>query len=128
MRHESWFILPPAQEWYYRAKNPDYRILPKIHPNCEPKDELEFMEMIYPRHTARIYVPREMDGSKGQIILEAAHRHPSSLIYWHLNDKYLGATRHIHQLGIAPTKGSYTLTLVDENGYSLTHRFEIIDP
>ena len=128
MRHESWFVLPPAQEWYYRAKNPDYRILPKIHPNCEPRDEIEFMEMIYPRHSARIYVPREMDGSKGQIILEAAHRHPSSMIYWHLNEKFIGATRHIHQLGIAPTKGSYMLTLVDENGYSLTHRFEIFDP
>jgi penicillin-binding protein 1C len=50
------------------------------------------------------------------------------MIYWHLNEKFIGATRHIHQLGIAPTKGSYMLTLIDENGYSLTHRFEIIDP
>ena len=127
MRHESWFVLPPAQEWYYRAKNPDYRILPRIHPSCKPQDEIEFMEMIYPRHSARIYVPREMDGSKGEIILEAAHRHPSSLIYWHLNKTFMGTTRHIHQMGIAPIKGSYRLTLVDENGYSLVHRFEIID-
>ncbi len=127
MRHESWFILPPAQEWYYRARNPDYRVLPQIHPNCKPQDEIEFMEMIYPRHAARIYVPREMDGSKGEIILEAAHRYPSSLIYWHLNEKFLGTTRHIHQMGIAPAKGSYRLTLVDENGYSLFHWFEIVD-
>ena len=128
MRHESWFVLPPAQEWYYRSKNPDYRILPEIHPDCKPRDDFEFMEMIYPRHSARVYVPREMDGSKGEIVLEAAHRHPSSLIYWHLNEKYIGTTRHIHQLGIAPEAGSYILTLVDENGYILVHRFEIIDP
>ena len=127
MRHESWFVLPPAQEWYYRAKNPDYRILPQIHPDCKAMDDIEFMEMVYPRHSARIYVPREMDGSKGEIILEAAHRHPSSLIYWHLNETYIGTTRYIHKLGIAPKKGSYLLTLVDENGYTLVHRFEIID-
>jgi penicillin-binding protein 1C len=127
MRHESWFVLPPAQEWYYRAKNPDYRILPQIHPDCKTQDDIEFMEMIYPRHSARIYVPREVDGKKGEIILEAAHRNPSAQIYWHLNETFIGTTRHIHQLGVTPQKGSYLLTLVDENGYTLVHRFEIID-
>lgn len=127
MRHECWFVLPPAQEWYYRAKNPDYRILPPIHPNCKPMDDIEFMEMIYPRHSARIYVPREMDGSMGQIILEAAHRHPTSLIYWHLDEKFIGTTRHIHKLGITPQKGSHILTLVDENGYTLVQKFEVVD-
>jgi penicillin-binding protein 1C len=126
MRHESWFVLPPAQEWYYRAKNPEYQMLPGIHPDCISSDDIEFMEMIYPRHAARIYLPRVMNGSLGEIILEAAHRDPSSMIHWHLNESFIGSTRHIHKLGIAPGKGSYTLTLVDERGYSLVHRFEII--
>ena len=90
-------------------------------------EENKYMEMIYPRHSARIYVPRQMDGTRGEIILEAAHRNPSSTIHWHLNASYIGSTRHIHQLGIAPEKGLYALTLVDENGYTLVHRFEIID-
>jgi len=127
MKHESWFVLPPAQEWYYRGKNPDYSILPPIHPDCLQGDDITFMEMIYPRHSARIYVPREMDGSMGEIILEAAHRHPSSQIYWHLNETFIGTTRHIHKLGITPRKGSYQLTLVDQNGHTLAHKFEIID-
>ena len=127
MRHESWFVLPPAQEGYYRAKNPDYRVLPPIHPDCIHGDEVAFMEMIYPRHSARIYVPREMDGTPGEIILEAAHRHPSSQIYWHLNETFIGSTRHIHKLGITPQKGRYLLTLVDQNGYTLAHEFEVVD-
>jgi penicillin-binding protein 1C len=126
MRHESWFVLPPAQECYYRAKNPEYRVLPHIDPGCQSMDDVQFMEMIYPRHSARIYVPREMDGTMGEIVLEAAHRIPSTLIYWHLNESFIGSTRHIHKLGIAPRKGSYRLTLVDENGYSLVHYFEIV--
>lgn len=126
MRHESWFVLPPAQEYYYRSKNPDYRLLPPIHPGCEALDDVPFMEMIYPRHSARIYVPREMDGTMGEIVLEAAHRNPSTMIYWHLNESFIGSTRYIHKLGITPRKGSYRLTLVDENGYSLVHYFEIM--
>ncbi|MFC2111868.1 penicillin-binding protein 1C [Bacteroidota bacterium] len=127
MRHESWFVLPPVQEWYYRSRNSDYRILPALRPDCSEGEEISFMELIYPRHSARVYVPRELDGSPGEIILEAAHRQPATLIHWHLNDQYLGSTRHIHQMGVTPAKGEYTLTLVDEMGNILDHHFEVVD-
>ncbi|MFC2116746.1 penicillin-binding protein 1C [Bacteroidota bacterium] len=127
MRHESWFVLPPVQEWYYRSRNPDYRILPDLHPECVENSEIKFMEMIYPRHSARVFVPREMDGSQGEILLESAHRKPSTLIHWHLNDTYLGSTRHIHQVSVSPKKGQHTLSLFDEQGNMLIHRFEVVD-
>ncbi len=127
MKHESWFVLPPLQEWYYRSRNPQYRVLPELHPDCIGKENVEQMEMIYPRHSARVYVPRELDGSRGEIILEAAHRNESIRIYWHLDETYLGITRHIHQMGISPDKGMHTLTLVDESGNTLVHRFEVVD-
>ncbi len=85
------------------------------------------MEMIYPRHSARVYVPQELDGSRGKIILESSHRKPSVQIHWHLNETYLVSTRHIHQMSISPEKGQYTLTLVDERGNTLIHQFEVID-
>jgi penicillin-binding protein 1C len=85
------------------------------------------MEMIYPRHSARVYVPRELDGSPGKVILEAAHRTPETLIHWHLDDHFLGSTRYIHQMGIRPDMGTHTLTLVDENANTIRHRFEAVD-
>jgi penicillin-binding protein 1C len=85
------------------------------------------MEMIYPRHSASVYVPRDLGGARGEVILEAAHRNPETLIHWHLNDRYLGSTRHIHQMNIAPEKGQYLLTLVDENGNRHVHQFQVID-
>jgi penicillin-binding protein 1C len=127
MKHEPWFLLPPVQEWYYRSGNPEYRILPDLHPDCMESGEISFLELIYPRHSARVFIPRELDGTLGEIILEAAHRNPSTLIHWHLDDRYLGSTRHIHQLGITPLKGLHILTLVDEAGNSLVHQFEVID-
>ncbi len=127
MKHESWFVLPPVQEWYYRSRNPSYRVLPDLHPDCSENENIVYMEMIYPRHSARVFVPRELDGSQGEIILEAAHRKSSSRIHWHLNDVYLGSTQHLHQMGISPDNGFYTLTLVDDAGNILTHSFEVVD-
>jgi penicillin-binding protein 1C len=127
MVHEAWFLLPPAQEWYYRNKNPDYRVLPELHPACKGSDEIPNMEMIYPRHSARIYVPRELDGAPGKFILEAAHRDPATRIFWHMDDDFLGSTRYIHQLGTVPEKGNHKLILVDEKGNTLVHYFEIVD-
>jgi penicillin-binding protein 1C len=127
MKHVPWFVLPPLQEWYYRSRNPDYRVLPDLHPDCPATGDIEYMEMIYPRHSARVYVPRQLDGSRGELILEAAHRKPSATIHWHLNGVYLGSTRHIHQMGVRPEKGPCTLTLVDDEGNTLIHHFEVID-
>jgi len=127
MKHESWFVLPPVQEWYFRSRNPDYRILPDLHPECQESGDIDFMELIYPRHSARVYVPRGFDGSRGEIILEAAHRKPSSLIHWHLDDNYLGNTQFLHQMGITPSRGKHTLTLIDEYGNTLVHLFEVVD-
>ena len=127
MRHESWFVLPPVQEWYFKQKHPNYKTLPQLHPDCIESESPDLMEMIYPRHSARVYVPREIDGSPGRIILEAAHRSPETLIYWHLDENFLGKTRHIHQMGIRPIKGKHTLILVDENGNSFSHDFEVVD-
>jgi penicillin-binding protein 1C len=127
MQHESWFILPPVEELYYRSRNPSYRIMPDLHPNCSSDEMINPMDMIYPRHSARVYVPFELDGSRGELILEAAHRIPSTLIHWHLDQEYIGNTQYIHQVGIRPEKGEHILTLVDEKGNTFVHHFEIID-
>ena len=34
MRHEAWFVLPPIQEYYYRAEHADYRPLPPFRSDC----------------------------------------------------------------------------------------------
>jgi penicillin-binding protein 1C len=127
MKHVNWFLLPPVQEWYYKRKNPGYKMLPPIHPDCLVGESVENMELIYPKHTATIYIPFELQGKKSKVVFEAAHRKPNTTIFWHLDDQYIGATSNIHQLGINPSKGSHILTLVDEYGNSLSKAFEVID-
>jgi len=126
MVHESWFILPPAQEWYYKSKNPSYRQLPPFREGCT-ENQQSSMELIYPKTENRIYVPLELDGKKGKTVFEAAHRRPNATIYWHLDDKFIGSTNGFHQLGLNPEKGKHVLTLVDEMGETISQRFEVLE-
>lgn len=125
MVHKSWFILPPVQEWYYRNKNPFYKVLPPFKPGCAPP-ESHNMDMIYPHPDSRIYVPVDLNGKPGDIVFRVAHRNPQHQVYWHLDDRYIGTTVQTHQMALSPSRGIHRLTLVDEDGESLTIRFEIM--
>jgi penicillin-binding protein 1C len=127
MQHVPWFVLPPAQEWYYKSKNPNYRELPPFRPDCGGTSGLNSMELIYPKQLTKIYVPVELDGSKGKCVFEVAHRRSNATIYWHLDSDYIGETKGIHQMGLSPSAGVHTLTLVDEDGETLVQKFEILD-
>ena len=34
-----WFILPPAMEYFYRQKHPEYKVLPPASPGCAVRQE-----------------------------------------------------------------------------------------
>lgn len=124
---ESWFVLPPVQEWYYRRSHPSYEMLPPMSAGCGSETaNLASMELIYPRHSPQIYVPVELDGTQSSTVFEVAHRMSGSTVYWHLDDTYLGKTEANHQMALAPEPGKHTLTLVDEKGEILQHKFEIL--
>jgi len=127
MKHVPWFVLPPVQEWYYKRIHPSYNSLPPLHPECSSDEDIEYMDLIYPKHTARIFIPYEMVGSRSKVVFEAAHRKPNTTIFWHLDEEYLGSTTHIHQFGLDPGNGHHLLTLVDEYGNSFSKSFEIIN-
>lgn len=125
MVHASWFVLPPAMEWYYKARHPWYRELPPYMEGCNQAIQSGTMAFIYPDWDAKIFIPVELDGSPGEAVLEIAHRNPSARIYWHLDEQYLGSTILKHQMGIRPEKGEHIVTVVDENGESKIVRFVI---
>ncbi len=126
MKHVSWFVLPPVMEWYYKSKNASYQELPPLRAGCETTT-LSAMEIIYPKQFSKIYVPVELDGKLGKTVFQVAHRKANTIIFWHLDGTYVGSTQNIHQMELAPDEGSHTLTLVDQDGESITQVFEIIN-
>jgi penicillin-binding protein 1C len=124
MKAVSHFVLPPVMEWYYRTRN-EYDPLPPWRDGCVQDEATRSMALIYPDDSPVIYVPVEIDGNPGRTVFEAAHRNPSTTIWWHLDDRLLGETSGNHQMALNPEPGNYTLTLVDGNGETLSHRFRI---
>lgn len=127
MQHKSWFILPPAMEYYYKIKNSGYKSLPPFKAGCDLSGGNSVMEVIYPKNNAIVYIPLELDGTRGKIVINAAHRNPGAKIYWHIDHEYISTTTNFHQLAINPPPGKHTLTLVDENGERLVQTFTILD-
>jgi penicillin-binding protein 1C len=127
MVHKSWFILPPSMEYYYKIKNSDYKELPAFKPGCGDAGSNSAMEMIYPRNYATVYIPVELDGTRGKIVLNATHRNTNARIYWHIDNEYVATTKNYHQLAVSPPPGKHVLTLVDEQGERLVQSFTVLE-
>lgn len=124
--NKSWFVLPPSMEYYYKARNYQYHVLPPFRADCAQTENGNAMEVIYPKNGAKIYVPLEADGTRGRMICNAAHRQSGVKIFWHLDDQYVGETKDFHQMALNPPPGKHILTLVDSNGNTTSIGFEIL--
>lgn len=122
----SWFTLPPVWEWYYKQYHPEYTPLPPFKPGCG-ESPLAPMQFIYPTPHARITLPRQMDGRPGSLTAEVAHSQPDATLYWHLDDQYLTSTQDFHRVTMQPPPGRHSLTVVDDEGNSISTAFTI-DP
>lgn len=121
--HISWFVLPASWEVYYRDHHTAYIPLPPFAPECRGASEQKPMEFIYPYPNTVVSLPKQLDGTKGELVFELAHRTPQSKVFWHLDGEYLGETRDFHKMNSAPRAGEHRLTVVDEEGNSLSVKF-----
>jgi penicillin-binding protein 1C len=128
MRHEAWFTLSPAEAYYFKNKNPDYKALPPFRTDCGNNTEKNnVLQLIYPKHAGtRVYIPIDFDGKSGKTVFKAAHRNATATVHWHLDTQYIGSTKEFHQLEWNPPVGKHVLTLVDEVGNRLEQAFEVL--
>jgi len=123
--HESWFILPPSWERYYKEQHPAYKALPPYSPECNKETSNRLMEFIYPFPNMNISLPKQLDGSEGQVVFEIAHRSPRNRVFWHIDNNYIGETQTIHKKEFHPSKGEHRLTVVDETGERTSIKFTV---
>jgi penicillin-binding protein 1C len=124
--NEKWFVLPPAMEYFYRHKHPDYKPLPPFAKGCLPDNGNPSMEFIYPTPGIRIFIPRDHTGELTRIVGEVIHRNPSKRLFWHLDERYMAVTKDIHQTEFLAPAGTHTLTVVDEDGTIIKCSFMIL--
>jgi penicillin-binding protein 1C len=126
MLHLPWFVLPPLEETYYKAKNPLYKAVPDFRADCKLSVNSDMpMDFIYPKKETKIFLPRDYDGRMSTTVFKATHRQVTAQIHWHLDKEYIGSTLDFHQMELQPTVGRHRILLVDEQGNRLERYFTI---
>ncbi|HRD53650.1 MAG TPA: hypothetical protein PKY96_13480, partial [Flavobacteriales bacterium] len=126
-RSLAWFALPPAMEFYYMQHHPSYRPLPPLEASLAGNTVGEKpMQMIYPEHGATLFIPTELSGESGRLVLRAAHRMPKATVHWDIDGQYNGSTSHDHQLAIVLADGEHRLTLTDDDGARIEAAFRTV--
>ena len=123
---KPWFILPPLQAYYYKSKNPFYKVVPPYRVDCTEASRIS-MEFIYPNQQSTIYLPKDFDGNINDVILKVAHSKPELEIHWYIDSKYIGSTKDIHDMAVLPPSGEHIITVIDELGNELKHKITISD-
>jgi penicillin-binding protein 1C len=128
MTNKAWFILPPVQEYYYSKKNNWYRSLPPLRSDCLSSTESEnVFSFIYPEDFSKVKIPKELDGSDGELVIRIAHRKQETRVFWYVDNAFVAETKSYHELGIYLDPGQHEITIVDENGNSLNQRLTVLD-
>ncbi|WP_206081948.1 penicillin-binding protein 1C [Maribellus sediminis] len=125
MQHQNWFVLPPALEYYFKRQNVLYATLPPLMPGCSETEQQ--MEFIYPREWNRLFIPVDLDGTPGKIIFDLAHRSGNVIVYWYLDDSFIGTTKNVHQFELRPEAGWHSITVTDNLGNSITKKFLVVN-
>ncbi|WP_110354408.1 penicillin-binding protein 1C [Arenibacter sp. ARW7G5Y1] len=112
---QSWFVLPPLMEYYYKKGHPSYKTLPPLMENCK-ETNVAAMEFIYPSNGSRITLARNFEGKKNELIIKLAHVKPATPVYWYLDGKFMGQTTDYHEMGLMPRPGKHGITAVDALG------------
>lgn len=95
-----------------------------MKPGCG-EDRNRQIELIYPEPGAILYLPKGFSDKREQFVFKAAHARPDAILYWHLDEAYIGETTDHHQISSSASPGKHRLTLIDNQGNRKTISFEV---
>ena len=111
-------------QWYNIVADMPNKPLPPLHPGL-PGNQAENnpIDIIYPQPGRVLVAPRSLEGEQQSLVFTAVHRDRNAVLFWHLDDRYLGATSLEHKLSVRPAPGRHRLTVIDEHGASRSVAF-----
>jgi penicillin-binding protein 1C len=122
---KKWFVLPPVMEWYYKNQHIDYLPLPPYRSDCTGAITAA-MDFIYPKTNSKIYLTKNFNSDIQPVILKIAHSNRETEVFWYVDKVYMGSTKTFHEMPIMPTEGFHYVTVVDESGYEIRKKIEIV--
>ena len=70
----------------------------------------------YPQPGRVLVAPKSLEGEAQSLVFTAIHRDRNAVLYWHIDDDYIGATTLEHKISVRPAPGAHRLTVIDEHG------------
>lgn len=123
MRTESRFVLPPKMEYYFKAHHADYEPLPPMRTDCADSGAGR-VAIIYPQNGQKVVRTRSLEGKLQGVVCQVASG-GDVVVYWHLDDTYLGETHGTNQMLIEPSAGQHRLTVVTDAGQTSAVSFSV---
>ncbi len=121
---KNWFVLPPTIEFYYTYSNPNYKELPPYLDHCSQMDT-QLMEFIYPKKGEAILLPKDLGKPIKDIVLQLAHQQSNAMVFWYLDETFVGKTQGFHEFTLNVEPGDYTLTAVDQEGNRIQQKVQV---
>lgn len=112
---ESWFVLPPILEYYYKKTHPTYKPLPPYRKDCISVN-IPTMQFIYPKNGSKIILAKNFEGDKNELIFKLAHAKPETKVFWYVDATFVKQTKDFHEIAILPDSGNHIISVVDELG------------
>ncbi|WP_310555820.1 penicillin-binding protein 1C [Flavobacterium sp.] len=122
---KKWFVLPPVMEWYYKSQHIEYLSMPPFKENCTGTITAT-MDFIYPKTNNKIYLTKNFNSEIQPVILKVAHSQRETEVFWYVDNVYKGSTKTFHEMPIMPSEGFHYITVVDESGYEIRKKIEIL--
>ncbi|WP_271404943.1 penicillin-binding protein 1C [Tenacibaculum soleae] len=126
MKTKTWFVLPPLMAHYYQQKNADYSVLPNYRNDCN-KAQNNTMDFVFPtKYRSKISLTKGLNNKVNPVILKVTHANADALLYWYLNDVFIGETSQYHEQAITPKRGNHKIIVIDNLGNEKTRFLEIL--
>ncbi|MGQ9630446.1 MAG: penicillin-binding protein 1C [bacterium] len=118
-------FYPPDVAQYLRERGQIIADIPPHKKECPGRSGHDSLQIVYPQQDARLWIPRDLDGSLQKVTLRAAHLEKGQLVYWYLDHVFKGTSRERHAMAVDLQRGWHTLEVVDEEGNRDRKRFYV---
>ena len=126
MKTKTWFVLPPLMSHFYQQKNANYSVLPNYRSDCNILEN-NTMDFVFPiKYRSKLSLTKNESNQLNPVILKVTHTKNDAILYWYLNDVFIGETKQYHEQAIISKNGNHKITVIDNFGNEKTRFIEIL--
>ena len=118
-------MYPPEVVYQLNKQGKYPESVPQHNASCTGYHIENRMSFVYPKDSSRIWLPVDFNQQRQKIVFKLAHSQPKELVYWYIDDIYLGTTSVEHEKVLDVDEGWHTMTVNGQNGARCSVSFQV---